>query len=368
METKQEKAAPKERSKGKKIRMIIIPIVVILVIVFGINTWIEHSRYETTDNAQFDADVIPVRSSVSGYVKTVDFKENQLVKKGSLLVTIDDVELKAKMLAAQAALENAKANLSAIKNNSNAADMNADAAALTSDALKQNIDAASAKLKKVEEDFKRVESMLKDNAATKMQFDAVKAELDVAKAQYEFSVSQYKSSTAQSGGSHSQAEAQKSQIALAEALVKQREAELVLAQTQLDNATIEAPFDGIISKKAVEPGQYIQTGQPTCSAISSENLWVTANFKETQLRYIRTGQEVEIKIDAYPDLEITGKVESIGGATGARFSLLPPDNSTGNFVKVTQRVPVRIVVNKAECKNGEVLVPGLSVFVKVKVN
>jgi membrane fusion protein (multidrug efflux system) len=150
-------------------------------------------------------------------------------------------------------------------------------------------------------------------------------------------------------------------------LVKQREAELILAQTQLDCATVEAPCDGIVSRRAVETGQYITIGQPLCSVIDNTQLWITANFKETQVSEIHPGQSVEIKIDAYPNIEIKGKVQSYIGATGAKFSLLPPDNSTGNFVKIVQRVPIRIDITNLSASDRKVLFPGLSAFVEVKI-
>jgi len=156
-------------------------------------------------------------------------------------------------------------------------------------------------------------------------------------------------------------------ISLAEALVRQREAELILAQTQLGYATVTAPCDGIVSRRAVETGQYISIAQPMCSVIDNTHLWITANFKETQVSEIHPGQIVDIKIDAYPSIRMKGKVGSYVGATGAKFSLLPPDNSTGNFVKIVQRVPVRIDITSLSESDRKLLFPGLSAFVEVNV-
>ena len=135
----------------------------------------------------------------------------------------------------------------------------------------------------------------------------------------------------------------------------------------MEYTTVEAPCDGIISKRSVEVGQYISGGSPLCSQIDNSNLWVSANSKETQITHIKLGQPVEIKIDAYPDLKIKGKVQSFVGATGAKFSLLPPDNSTGNFVKIVQRVPVKVSIDKLSKEEKEILFPGLSAFISVKV-
>jgi membrane fusion protein (multidrug efflux system) len=361
--TEKENTAPKKRSK----RIFIIGGALGLVLIIVIGWWIVGSGYESTDNAQLDANIIPIRSSVSGYIKTIHFKDNEHVKKGQLLITIDETDLRTHVAQAEAALENAKANLLSVKSNANAGDLNANASLLTSSAVQQNINTAKAKLDKAAADFKRIENMFNAKAATQSQYDSAKADLEIAKANYDAAVDQYKSASAQSQGIRSQADAQKAMIALAEALVKQREAELLLAQTQLDYATIEAPCDGVISKRAVEEGQYISIGAPLCSEIDKEIFWITANFKETQVARLKAGQEVDIKLDAYPDLKLKGTVESFIGATGAKFSLLPPDNATGNFVKVTQRVPVRIAITDFSKENADLLFPGLSAFVEVSI-
>ena len=359
-----ENAIPEKKSKKK---IFIIGGILGAVLIIGIIYFVVGANYETTDNAQLDADIVPIRSSVSGYIKTIHFKDNETVKKGQLLITIDDVDLKTKVAQAEAALENAKANLLSVKSNATAVSQNADASVLTSSSVQQNINSAKARLTRSEEDFKRIENMYTAKAATQSQYDAAKADLEVSKAQYEGAISQYKSAAAQSQGIRSQAEAQQAQVTLAEAMIRQREAELALAKTQLDNATIEAPCDGIVTKRAVEEGQYITIAQPMCSEIDKTHLWVTANFKETQVENLKPGQEVKIKIDAFPDIKITGKVESYIGATGAKFSLLPPDNSTGNFVKIIQRIPVRIELTDYPKEDATILFPGLSAFVEVKV-
>jgi len=355
----------KQAKKGKKV-FIFIGIAAVVLIAVVIN-YILGANYEKTDNAQIDADIVPIRSSVGGYVKTIHFTDNQLVKKGDLLITIDDTELKAKVAQAEAALENAKANLAAVKTNAIASGQNADAASMSSETTQQSISIAKTRLAKLKEDYKRIKNMYDDKAATKAELDNIKAEVDVAEAQYLSAQNQFKASSAQSMGVRSQAEGQKSMIALAEALVRQREAELVLAKTQLDYATIEAPCDGVVSKRSVEVGQFITAGQPLCSTIDNTHLWITANFKETQVNKIHPGQTVEVEIDAYPGMTLHGHVESYIGATGAKFSLLPPDNSTGNFVKIVQRVPLKIALDNLSKDEIAKLFPGLSAFVTVKI-
>jgi membrane fusion protein (multidrug efflux system) len=335
--------------------------------VIGVFFYIRSKGFETTDNAQIDADIIPIRTSVSGYVKEVRFTDNTMVKKGDTLLLINDDEFQARVLQAEAALENAKANLVAVKNNADAGDLNASAAFLSSETTAQNIDVARTRLNKIKEDYKRIKNMYASKAATKAELDAIEAELAVAESQFKAATNQYKASSAQSAGVKSQATGQKSMIALAEALVKQRSAELSLAKTQLGYTIVKAPCDGIVSKRSVDQGQFVTVGTPVCSAIDNTTLWVTANFKETQIEHIKLNQTVAVNIDAYPSLNITGKVDSYIGATGAKFSLLPPDNSTGNFVKIVQRVPVRIKLTGLTAEERALLLPGLSAFVSVSV-
>ena len=348
------------KKTGKRKRLLIIGSILGLALIVGVFFYIRSKGFETTDNAQIDADIIPIRTSVSGYVKEVRFSDNAMVKKGDTLLIINDDEFQARVLQAEAALENAKANLVAVKNNADAGDLNASAAFLSSETTAQNIDVAKTRLNKIK-------NMYASKAATKAELDAIEAELAVAEAQFKAATNQYKASSAQSAGVKSQATGQKSMIALAEALIKQRSAELSLAKTQLGYTIVKAPCDGLVSKRSVDQGQFVTVGTPVCSAIDNTTLWVTANFKETQIEHIKMNQSVAVKIDAYPSLSITGKVDSYIGATGAKFSLLPPDNSTGNFVKIVQRVPVKIKLTGLTPEQRALLLPGLSAFVSVSV-
>lgn len=351
----------------KKNKVVIFAGIFGVVLIIGIIYFINAAKFESTDNAQLDADIVSIKSSVSGYIKTIHFKDNEHVQKGQILITIDDQDLKTRVAQSQAALENAKANLASVQSNASASNENANASSLTSSFVEQNVNSTKARLTAAQANFKRIENMFNAKASTQAQYDVAKADLDVAQAQYDGAVNQFKSSTASSMGVHAQADAQRAQITLAQAMVKQREAELALSQTQLDHASITAPCDGIITKRSVEEGQYIMIAQPLCTAIDNTHLWVTANFKETQVKKIKPGQEVTVKLDAFPDIKITGVVQSYIGATGAKFSLLPPDNATGNFVKIVQRVPVRIDLTEYPKDQTDILYPGLSAFVEVKV-
>ncbi len=359
-------ASKEKKGKKKKKRMVILGGVGLVILAIVLTAWISSLGHESTDNAQIDSIITPVRAIVPGFVTEIKFTDNQQVKKGDILVIIDSSDYAARVAQAEAALESAKAQLELSKTGQVTAGLNANASVLTSQAAKENIATAKARLDKDEKDMARLEKMLKDGATTPQQYESVKAEYETAHAQYEMMTKQYEASSAQATGAQSQAEGQKSQIALSTALVKQREAELALAQTQLNNTIITSPFDGIISKKSVEVGQYMQMGSPLCSAVDFKNLYVSANFKETQIETMKPGQEVDIKVDAFPKAQIKGKLESFGGATGARFSLLPPDNSSGNFVKITQRVPVKITITDFPKEMSGLIIPGLSVIVDVK--
>jgi membrane fusion protein (multidrug efflux system) len=356
-----------DSQKKKNKKPAIFGTVLGVIAIIGFIFYMKGKNLESTDNAQLDADIISIKSSVSGYIKSINFKDNEHVKMGDTLIIIDDTDLRTRVAQAEAALENAKANMLAAQSNSSASSSNANASFLSSESIEQSINTAKARLNKAKQDFKRVENMFNAKAATLAQLDATKADLDITQAQYDAAISQYKSATAQSQGVRSQADAQKAQISLAEAMVKQREAELTLAKTQLSYATIVSPSDGIVAKRAVEAGQFISIAQPLCSTIDNTHLWITANFKETQVERIKTGQLVNIKLDAFPNIKLRGKVQSFIGATGAKFSLLPPDNSTGNFVKITQRIPVRIDIDELPKEGIDFLFPGLSAFVEIEV-
>ena len=348
---------------SKKIIIIASIALVVLAIVGGI--YISTKGHEKTDNAQIDASIIPVRSIVSGFVIKVNFHDNQTVKQGDTLALIDPTDYLAKVAQAEAALESAKAQSSATHSGASAAGDNAEASNASRAAAEANIRAAQARTEKASRDQDRAERLLKANAITQQQYDAYHAEFLTAKAQETAVIKQSEASKFQSSGAKMQANAQSSQVNLANAVIKQREAELALAKSQLANTVIKAPCNGIVSKKAVEVGQYLQISTAVCSCVDTDNFWVSANFKETQISKMKIGNTVAIKIDAFEDMPLEGSLESFGGATGAKFSLLPADNSTGNFVKITQRVPVRIKLNKLSDEQKTRLVPGLSVNVDV---
>ena len=353
-----------KNSRGK----IIISIVLLIILAIGLVYWINSKTYETTDNAQVDCNIVPIRSAVTAYIKSVNFTDNAEVKKGDILIVFDTVEIKAKIDEAVAFLEIAEAKLLSSKIKTSASIENAVASDLTSESYEQSIISAKANLDKSQINFDRTKTLLQIKAVTQEQYETAEKNLEVAKADYFKAISIRKSSLSTTMSLKTLAKSDESQIKLAEAQVNQCKAELILAQQQLKYAFVRAPCNGIVSKRAVEEGQYISTGQSLCVIVDNENYWVTANVKETQLENIKPGQEVKMRVDAYPDFEFSGKIESFSGATGAKYSLLPPDNSTGNFIKITQRIPVKIAFNKLPNDKDHTLFPGMSVFVKIYTN
>lgn len=353
-------------SSPKKKRFLIVGIIAALIAVAGSVYYFIAPHYETTDNAQLDGDIVSVRAGVTAYVESIHFTDNHLVKKGDTLIVFDADELKAKVLQAEAALENAKANLDMTANHASSTSENASAYAQSAQSNQQSVAASKAKLEKAQRDYDRISELMKIKGATQQQFEDAQSNLQVAKSDYARAIDQQQSSVSSSLSVKAQAKADHNQIELAKAQIKQREAELALANKQLSYAYVLAPCNGIVSKRSFNLGQYVSAGQSLCTIVNVEHYWITANFKETQLEHIKIGSEVEIKLDSYPGLKLKGKVESYGGATGAKFALLPPDNSTGNFIKITQRFPLRISIENFPKEKATEIFPGLSAFVKVK--
>lgn len=358
-----EEALKKKAGRTRTLLIILGSLVVAGVVLFF---YLNSRKHEVTDNAQVDGTILSVRPAVGGFALKVYFEDNEFVKEGDTLVKIDDRDYVAKLEQAKAALASAVAQVDVIRSGAQAVAQNASAGALSANALQQNIISARTQLERAQTDYQRAQNMFKDAAVTQQQLDNAKADVVTAGARLNKAIEDQKVQAKQAGSTYQSAATQEKQISPAQALIEQRKAELDLAQSQLDHTVVTAPFSGVVSKKSVEPGQLLQAGQPVCAEVDTRNIWITANFKETQLKFMRAGQPVKITVDAY-DTKFTGKVESFGGATGAKFSLLPPDNATGNFVKVTQRVPVRIRIDKNPEQLGFRLDPGMSVKVDVKV-
>jgi membrane fusion protein (multidrug efflux system) len=387
---------------------IVVGLVVVLLLGVGAWLWLTAGR-ESTDDAQVDAHVTPIAARVGGIVLRSPVVDNQQVEAGAVLVELDPRDYQVAVAKARAELANAEADALAAQNNvpimSTTASSNVTAAkgAVESaggdvDHAQKELEAAHARLAsaqarqretlanatKATRDVERLRGLLAKDEVSQQQFDATTATADaqgataeaakaqITEAEAGIRVAEIKLMQARVGEQNAQASLRSAQTApqqvaatqaraaAAEAHVQQAKAALEQAELNLQYTTIKAPQKGTISRKAAEAGQVIQAGQPLMALVPLETVWITANFKETQLSSMRPGQTATIKVDAYGGREFKGKIESIAAATGARFSLLPPENATGNYVKVVQRVPVKIVLDAAQDPE-HLLRPGMSV-------
>lgn len=352
--------------KNNKMKLLIGAAVVAAALVYGVSNYLAGRVYETTDNAQLDGDLLPVRAGISGYVSSIRFKDNEEIKRGDTLIVFNTAELKAEVERGSAELENAKLNVAVSKGTAQASLQNADAAVFGSESDEQVIQSARATHDKAVTDLNRAKQLLAIKAITQTAYEQLQTQLDIAKSTYLKAKSLKLSSASNSLGLKTRALTESKQVAVSQNIILQKQAELDAARERLKYAFIIAPFDGVVTRRNVQIGQYITAGQALCAVINHHDLWITANFKETQMNKIKPGQKVDISVDAFENIKLTGTIDSYGGATGARFALVPPDNATGNFIKIAQRFPVRI---KLDNHSGtDQLYPGLSAFVKVKVN
>jgi membrane fusion protein (multidrug efflux system) len=341
--------AVKTTPKTIVVRVILVSILLVAAF-FGYKKITYEIHHETTDNAQIEARFVPILPRVAGYIKTLYVEDYATVQKDSLLAEIDDSELalqleemEADLAQAQTDIENARATIT-----------NTNATVLSS---KSNLEVAQSRKEKAQHDFDRDQNLYKDGAITLKQFDDSKANLDIANKQFEVTKNDVTVAQSRIGVTDAALRKAEAQIAVKKARIEQQ-------KLKLSYTKIYSTSDGKIGKRNIDAGQFVQAGTPLFTIINDKDFWVVANFKETQLQHVKMGDEVEIKMDAYRDNAIKGKIVSISDATGAKFSLLPPDNATGNFVKVTQRVPVKIEIENAE-KYKNILRAGMSVEVSV---
>jgi len=381
-ETEMESAQPRSRRRG----IIVVVVVILALVAAGI--WWRSTFSESTDDAQVNGHLIQVSSRVAGQVAKVYVDENQVVKAGDVIAELDPSDYKVAVENAEAALASAEANAAAANvnvpittvntgSNLNAADANVSGSHAAVEQAEQQLEAAKANNTKAQADLERYKPLVAKDVISKQQFDAAVAAADAARhseqaARDGVKVARERETQADAGLKFAQTAPQ--QVAAQSARARQAQAQVAQAQAQLDMARLNlsytkivAPTAGIITRKSVEINQNVAPGQNLMMLISLEGLWVTANFKETQLRHMYAGQAVGIEVDS-TGKTYHGKVTQIGGATGSVLSLFPPENATGNYVKVVQRVPVRIdFTNLAGEDSKHELRPGLSVVPKVMV-
>jgi membrane fusion protein (multidrug efflux system) len=344
------KAEQETAKKPNRVMPIILGLLLIAGIFFGVKEYIYYSKHEDTDDAQIDGDISPVVARVGGYVDTIMFEENQHVNEGQLLVKLDDRDYKVKLEQALAGQKGANATVGVSQSQiyTNAAN---------SATAKANIETAKIKLDQANRDYARYVNLVKDGSVTQQQFEQAQVNRDAAQAAYQAAQDQYKAALEQVKGTENQ-------LNVTNTSVSAKQADVDFAKLQLTYTNISAPASGIVSKKNIQKGQLVQAGQTLFSIVNDGSLFITANFKETQLANLRSGEKVDIEVDGLPGQKIEGEVYNFSPATGAKFSLLPPDNATGNYVKVVQRIPVKIKIKAAKDVMDK-LRPGMSVNVSV---
>jgi len=401
-------------AKLLRVKWLLIPVGLILIVA-AYAGWAYLSRWESTDDAQIDGHIHPVNARVGGTVMSVNVVENQRVEAGTIVAQLDSRDYEIAVARAEAELAQAQANAVGARAGIPVASSAAGAQITSSEAITERakggvevagkeVQAAQARLNasearvreaqanavKTSRDLERMKQLIAKDEISQQQYDAAVGAADAAHAavesaqaavlqvEHEVAAAQAKTSQSQADLQQAQAEAQAAktapqQVTITRAQAQSADARVQLAQATLDQArlnleytSIKAPVAGIVSKKTVETGQVVQSGQPLMAIIPQEDIWVTANFKETQLADMHPGQAGTVSVDAFGGRIFNIRVDSIASATGAKFSLLPPENATGNYVKVVQRVPVKLVFEKGEDSEHQ-LRPGMSVLAKIKV-
>ena len=402
------------RSRGQSGRVrIIIPIVLIVLIGASYGVWRYFSGTESTDDAQVDGHVYAVNARVGGTVVGVNVHENQVVEAGAVLVQIDDRDFKntlskaeADLRVSEAGYEEARTGLPITSSEATGRISRTEASLIHAhsgvDSAQKEFDVAQARLKlasarsaevqttyaKALKDLDRMKALVAKDEISQLQFDAAVAAADGAKAAVDSSkatIAEAESNMAAAQARVSEAkstigiaesdletaktapqevDATRARIATAAARIAQARAAIEQVKTNIEYAVVRAPVAGMVTRKNVELGQVVQAGQPLLAIVPLKEVWVTANFKETQLDHIRVGQSAEVRVDAYGGAMFKAHIDSISAATGAKFSLFPAENASGNYVKVVQRIPVKLLLD-ADTGADRVLRPGMSVVVKV---
>jgi len=356
-----------EKKKTNKKFILIFAVLIILGGTYGVYKYIHSLSHEGTDDAQIEKNMNPIIPRVTGYITKVYVKDNDFVKKGDTLFTIDDKDYVVRVADAKAALIAAEGNLAVSKADVGSSQANVSVSEANVQSAGGNIETARIRLKLASADFERYSNLYKNHSITKQQFEQAEAAKLEAQSQLKILQDQQKASSFQRSVTVARTNVSSKQTEVAAANIKRAQAALDAAELNLSYTIVTAVVDGQVSKISIQPGQLVQPGQSLFYIISNQDIWVIANFKETQLNKMVIGQKATIKADAYPDTEFEGTITSFSPATGARFSLLPPDNATGNFVKTIQRLPVKISMSAQnnDAAKLQLLRPGMNVDVDV---
>ena len=358
--------APDKRSFWQRWPVMVVGMMLLFLLLFyGLRYLADSLTHEWTDDAFIDASIVSVAPKVAGQVKKVHVESNQRVKAGDLLVEIDPRDLAVQLDQKRAAVDSAKANVALFKAVAELSHTQVVTAEATAKQSAAEAAAAQANAEKAKADLKRAEDLTQNHTISPQEFDAAKASAIAAEASLKAAQEKAASNRAKVAEAQAQVEAAQKAVERGEAQARQTEPDVQTAELNLSYTRVTAPMDGYVTKKAVEGGDYIQVGQKIL-ALVPRDLYVTANFKETQVEHIRPGQPVRITVDSASSRAFTGHVDSIMAGSGARFSLLPPENAVGNYVKVVQRIPVKILFDEP-VGAGHVLGPGMSVVPSVHV-
>ncbi|WP_418502041.1 HlyD family secretion protein [Flagellimonas sp.] len=340
------------KANNKKWNIMVMALALFTVLVAVMQTiryFVHASGHEDTNDAQVESYINPVSARVGGYIKKVYFEEHALVRRGDTLLVLEDIEFKAKKEVARAALMAAEANLEVLDKTI----LSAKTATLVD---RNKISTAKANLWKQRQDLERYKKLLEDEAVTQSDYEHIKTNFEIAESNFEAASNGLRTSV-------TKISELESKRGLLKADIDRAKANLELAEINLSYTTITSPFTGYTGRKGILEGQQVQPGQSLVSVVNENNKWVIANFKETQLKGMYVGQRAAIEIDAFPDEVFEGEIMAIAAATGSEFSLLPSDNSAGNFVKVVKRVPVKIIFKGSDL---EKIKSGMNVHVSVE--
>jgi membrane fusion protein (multidrug efflux system) len=350
-ETAKKEAIQQTEKKRNRILTLLSFVFLIAGAIWILSLFFDFSRYETTNNAQVESYINNIAARATGHIVAIKFEANQFVHQGDTLVVLNDEEYRIKVTQAEADLAVAEGNLHSLEQ-----------AIITSvsnqAATKAKLEGDKASLDKAQKDYQRFKKMYADSAVTQNQYEQALAKLQSSEAYL-------KAGQNELLASGSVAQQSKTNIEASKATVARKRADLDAAKLQLSYTVITAPIDGFVGERTLSIGDLVSTNQVIASIVLKQKIWVTANFKETQVENIKVGQEVTITVDALDNKEFKGKVVGFSPATGAKFSMVEPDNSTGNFVKITQRIPVKIEFEANE-KALEEVKPGMNVTVEVK--
>ena len=365
------KTVAKNEQKKKKSNIAKLINLVVLVMVLGGLFWVVKSYFnfgndKYTNAAQVESFINPINTRVSAYIKEIRFVEHQPVKKGDTLLILDNREILTQVGQAEAAYMAALASKNVTSQTVNTASNNVSTVGANVQAASAGIKAAKARLWNAEQNFKRYQNLLKDEAVTRQQFDQIKTEYEAQKAQLEVQIAQLQSVVNTKSSSELTVNEVKSRLGINDAEIKRAENALEMAKLNLSYTVITAPHDGIMGRRSVNVGQLLNPSQQVATIVDINNVWITANYRENQMKNVKIGGLAKVTVDALGGKEFEGKITAISGATGARYSAVPVDNSTGNFVKVQQRIPVRIeFTDKNKIEDLKQLRAGMNVQVTI---